>query len=72
MLILLRADLFAALAAAAETAIDTNEELRAYTFGRRDDLADEGSRLFNFGPYPEKPNHWPPILPDGCGAPFSA
>lgn len=70
VLMLLRADLFALLASAAETAIETNAELQAYTFGRRDELGDEGHRLFNFGPYPEQPNHWPPIKSDGCGAPL--
>jgi hypothetical protein len=72
MMLLLRADLFAVLASAAETVIAENAELQTYTFGRRDDLGNEIHRLFGVGPVPQQPDHWPPILEDGCGAPFSA
>lgn len=71
-LLLLRADIFAVLASAAETVIAENVELQTYTFGRRDDLGNEIHRLFGVGPVPQQPDHWPPILEDGCGAPFSA
>ena len=72
MMLLLRADLFAVLACAAETVIAENAELQTYTFGRRDDLGKELHRLFGIGTIPQQPHHWPPILADGCGAPFSA
>ena len=72
MFMLIRSDLFSILASAAETVIATNADLSAYTFGRRDDLGKELERLFGLGPFPEQPDHWPPILADGCGAPFSA
>lgn len=72
MLILLRADLFAILAAAHETVVVTNAKLAVYAFGRRDDLGTEGLDRFGFGPVPEQPHSLPPPLIDGCGVPFSS
>lgn len=71
VLLLLRADLFAILAAAHETVIATNADLSAYAFGRRDDLGEELFRLFGVGQVPQQPHELPPPLRDGCGAPFS-
>ncbi|HEY5805394.1 MAG TPA: hypothetical protein VIT90_17075 [Lysobacter sp.] len=71
MLILLRADLFAILAACHETVVTPNPQLSAYAFGRRDQLGSEGFERFGFGPVAEQPHELPPALADGCGVPFS-
>lgn len=70
LLLLLRADLFAIVAAAHETVIEANADLSTYAFGRRDDLGDELFCLFGVGPVPQQPHELPPQLRDGCGAPF--
>lgn len=72
MLTLIRADLFAVLGAALETAISPNPALSTYSFGRRDELAEEVSRLFGLPPIPQQPHGLPAALADGCGPPFDA
>lgn len=71
LLLLIRADTFAVVAAAHETVIEANADLSMYAFGRRDDLGVELQREFGTEPVEQQPHTLPPALADGCGPPFS-
>ncbi|MEA0806211.1 hypothetical protein VDQ87_06630 [Xanthomonas campestris pv. campestris] len=60
MLMLVRADLFGALAGCLETVLSPNDALSGYGFNRRDDLGEETRRRFGTTSVPPQPHELPP------------